>query len=140
MTRTSYRSKRASRERPMAVYVRLGRPVLVGVAADDHAVNNGDEVPVKKRHAPSWFSGQECSERVDIGRVKAVDPEALQSNRELLVRDAAVRPSVGGNVEGIDESGLGNRRHCPVQGRQGAVVLTVTYLCGACRMPVAHHN
>ena len=124
----------------MTVYVGIGRPVLVGVASDDHAVDNGDEVPVKKRHALCWFGGQECSECADIGRVKAVDPEALQSNRELLVSDAAVRPSVGGNIEGVDDSGLGNRWHRPVQGRQGAVMLTISYLFGACRMPVAHHN
>lgn len=113
---------------------------MVGIAADDHAVDNGDEVSVKKRDALGRFSGQECSERVDIDRVKAVDSEALQSNHEILVGDAAVRPSVGSNVEGVDDSGLGNRWHRPVQGRQGAVVLTVAYLCGACCMPVAYHD
>ena len=55
--RTSYQSKRASSECPVTVDVSIGRPVPVGVVADDHAVDNGDEVPVNKRYTLGWLGG-----------------------------------------------------------------------------------
>ena len=113
---------------------------MLGVAAGDHAVDNGDEVPGKKRHTLGWFSGQKCSECIDIGRVNAINPEVLQGDRELLVRDTSVRPSVSGKVEGGDDIGLGDGWRRPVKGRQCAVVPTVTYQRGTHRMPVAHHD
>ena len=54
-------------KRPAATYAGIGRPVLVGVGADNHAVDNGDEMPGKKRYALGWLGCQECSKRIDIG-------------------------------------------------------------------------
>ena len=39
----------------MAIHMGISRPASVGVAADDQAVDNGNEVPVKKRHTLYWL-------------------------------------------------------------------------------------
>ena len=85
--------------------------------AHNHSVDDGNKVPGEERHAPRWLVGQEIAELIDIGRVEVTDLEILQGDREFLVRDAAVGPSFGSQVERFDYIGLGKGWCRPVERR-----------------------